>query len=112
MFIIVSKYLIPKGYAGMTVFPFIILKSNYLLENKVTINHEKIHIRQQLELLIIPFYVLYFGNMLINYYKYRNFQKAYRNIIFEREAYTNEKNLDYLQSRSFWGFTKYLISSK
>ena len=107
MFLIVSKYLIPKGYAGMTVFPFIILKSNYYLENKTTVNHEKIHIRQQLELLILPFYVLYFLNLFINYIKYKNFQMAYHNIIFEREAYANEKNLDYLKSRSFWSFIKY-----
>ena len=108
MFLIVSKYLIPKGYAGMTVFPFVILKSKYYLENKTTINHEKIHIRQQLELLVLPFYILYFGNLFLNLLIYRNFQEAYRNIIFEREAYANEKNLDYLKSRSFWSFLKFI----
>ena len=108
MFLIVSKYLIPKGYVGMTVFPFVILKSKYYLENKTTINHEKIHIRQQLELLVLPFYILYFGNLFLNLLIYRNFQKAYRNIIFEREAYANEKNLDYLKSRSFWSFLKFI----
>ncbi len=107
MFLIVSKYLIPKGYAGMTVFPFIILKEKHYLNNKTTINHEKIHLRQQMELLILPFYVLYFCNLLYNYIKYRDFQLAYRNIIFEREAYANEKNLNYLQSRSFWRFLDY-----
>ena len=107
MFLIVSKYLIPKGYAGMTVFPFVILKSKYYLENKTTINHEKIHIRQQIELLVLPFFVLYFGNLLINILRYRNFQMAYLNIVFEREAYANEKNLDYLKTRSFWMFLKY-----
>ena len=108
MFLIVSKYLIPKGYAGMTVFPFIFLKEKQYLDNKVTINHEKIHIRQQLELLILPFYIWYFGNLFYNYIKFKNFQKAYRNIIFEREAYANEKDLDYLKSRSFWKFLQYI----
>ncbi len=107
MFLIVSKYLIPKGYAGMTVFPFIILKEKKYLNNKTTVNHEKIHIRQQLELLVLPFYVLYFSNLVFNYFKYRDFQMAYHNIAFEREAYANEKNLDYLKSRSFWSFLKY-----
>lgn len=107
MFLIVSKYLIPKGYAGMTVFPFIFLKEKKYLNNIVTINHEKIHIRQQLELLVLPFYVLYFGNLFINLFRYKNFQKAYRNIIFEREAYANEKDLNYLKSRSFWRFLQY-----
>ncbi len=108
MFIIVSKYLIPKGYAGMTVFPFIILSDVKHKLNEVTINHEKIHFRQQLELLILPFYVWYFGNLFYNYLKYRDFQMAYRNIIFEREAYKNEKDLDYLKSRSFWSFWNYI----
>jgi hypothetical protein len=31
---------------------------------------------------------------------------AYRNISFEREAYANEKDLDYLKRRSFFGFLK------
>ena len=108
MFLIVSKYLIPKGYAGLTVFPFIILKSKYYLNNETTINHEKIHIRQQIELLVLPFYIIYFMNLFWNILKYKNFQKAYQNIIFEREAYANEKNLEYLKSRSFWSFIKYL----
>ncbi len=107
MFLIVSKYLIPNGYTGMTVFPFIILKHKHYLNHKTTINHEKIHIRQQIELLVLPFYILYFGNLFFNYLKYRNFQMAYRNIIFEREAYANENALDYLKSRSFWRFIKY-----
>ena len=107
MFLVVSKYFIPKGYAGMTIYPFIILKEKKYLDNKVTINHEKIHIRQQLELMILPFYMIYFGQLFWNYLKYRNFYKAYMNIIFEKEAYANEKNLDYLQSRSFWNFKKY-----
>ncbi|WP_395074008.1 hypothetical protein [Flavobacterium sp.] len=108
MIFIVSKYLIPKGYTGLTFFPFVILKYKSSKNDLITINHEKIHIRQQLELLILPFYVWYFGNLFYNYLKYRNFQKAYRNIIFEREAYANETHLNYLKSRSFWRFLKYL----
>ncbi|WP_309607449.1 hypothetical protein [Flavobacterium sp.] len=104
---IVSKYLIPKGYSGLTFFPFVILKYKSSKNDLITINHEKIHIRQQLELLILPFYIWYFGNLFYNYLKYRNFQKAYRNIIFEREAYANEKDLDYLKSRSLWRFLHY-----
>jgi hypothetical protein len=33
---------------------------------------------------------------------------AYRNISFEKEAYLNEKDPDYLKKRSFWAFKKYL----
>ncbi|WP_310556845.1 hypothetical protein [Flavobacterium sp.] len=107
MFLVVSKYLIPKGYVGLTVFPFIILKDKKHKSNEGTINHEKIHIRQQLELLVLPFYIWYFTDLFFKYLKYRDFQKAYRNILFEREAYANEKDLNYLKSRSFWKFLNY-----
>jgi hypothetical protein len=108
MFLIVSKYLIPKKYRGLTFFPFIILRNCSDKSNLILINHEKIHIRQQLELLILPFYILYFSDFLIKMIQYKDMNKAYRNIIFEREAYTKEKDLDYLKSRSFWQFLNYL----
>ena len=108
MFLIVSKYLISKKYRGFTFFPFIIIRNGFDKTDKVLINHEKIHIRQQLELLILPFYIWYFTDFLIKTILYKDSNKAYRNIIFEREAYANEKDLDYLKSRSFWKFLNYL----
>ena len=108
MFLIVAKYLIPKGYRGMAVFPFVFVKYSLDKENPVFINHERIHLRQQLELLIIPFFVLYFLEFLVRLIQYRNRDLAYRNISFEREAYANEKNFDYLKQRSFWNFLKYV----
>ncbi len=110
MILIVSKYLIPKGYRGLTFFPFVILKYRNESANKVLLNHEKIHLKQQLELLILPFYLWYFIDFFIKYLKYKNKNIAYRSIIFEREAYANEKDLNYLKSRSFWGFLKYFRS--
>ncbi|MEP3836457.1 MAG: hypothetical protein ABJM36_02365 [Algibacter sp.] len=106
--IFISKYLVPKGYTGMTVYPFVFLKSADLKTNLVLINHEKIHLKQQVELLIIPFYVFYILEFLIRLLQYRNWQKAYRNISFEREAYCNQFNLEYISGRSIWSFLKYL----
>jgi len=57
--ILISKYLIPKGYLGLAFFLFLILKSKDLKNNLNLINHERIHLIQQLELLIIPFYFIY-----------------------------------------------------
>lgn len=92
----------------MTLFPFIFLKTVALKENKVLINHEKIHLKQQLETLIIPFYFCYLLEFLIRLLQYKNWKKAYRNISFEREAYANQANLDYIENRSIWAFLKYL----
>lgn len=109
MFLIVSKYLIPKGYRGMTVFPFVILREKMGLEIPVLLNHEKIHLRQQLELLVLPFFIWYVLEYLFRLIQYRDRNLAYRNICFEREAYENEKDLDYLQQRPFWRYLKYLF---
>ena len=108
MFVIVSRYLIPKGFRGITLFPFVIVSEKDLKQNSVMINHEKIHIRHQLELLILPFFIWYGIEFLVRLIIYRDRNEAYRNISFEREAYANEKDLNYLKQRSFWRFLNYL----
>ena len=57
--------------------------------------------------MVILFYIWYFLDFLFKYLRYRNWDKAYRNIIFEREAYNNQSNLDYLKVRGIWWFTAY-----
>lgn len=106
--IFISRYLVPKGYTGLTVFPFVFLKNSRFKTDYVLINHEKIHLKQQLEMLLIPFYLVYGFEFLFRLFQYKNWNSAYRNISFEREAYANELNLDYLKQRPFWGFLKYL----
>ena len=108
MLIIVSRYLIPKGFRGFTFFPFVFLKYRKDTDNEVLLNHEKIHIKQQLEMLVVPFFIWYFLEFLYRLIQFRKRNIAYRNISFEREAYENEKDLNYLQSRPFWRFLKKL----
>ena len=108
MFVIVSKYLIPKGFRGITLFPFIVVSEDGLKQDPVMINHEKIHIRQQLEVLVLPFFIWYGIEFLIRLLIYGNKNKAYKNISFEREAYAKEKDLNYLKQRSFWKFLNYI----
>jgi hypothetical protein len=97
--------------AGMALFPFIFVKTHHLKLNKVIINHERIHLRQQLELLLLPFYFLYLLNYLLNLLYYLKREKAYRNIVFEREAYGNDGNLNYLEERKFWSWLRYFSSA-
>ena len=106
--VLVSRIFVPKGYSGITLYPFIFLKSRDFKRDLILLNHEEIHLRQQLELLIIPFFVWYVLEYLFKIVKYKNHLKAYQNISFEVEAYQNEKDLEYLKSRSFWNFLKYL----
>ncbi len=106
--ILVFRFLVPKGYNGITIFPFVFLKNKTIANNKVTINHEKIHLKQQLELLIFPFYILYLIEYGIRFFQYKNPYLAYRNISFEREAYDNQNDFHYLKKRKFWNFLNYL----
>ncbi len=70
----------------------------------VLINHERIHLRQQLEMGLILFYIWYFAEYLIRLVQYKKHYLAYLHISFEREAYQNEADLDYLKKRTFWAF--------
>ena len=106
--ILVSKFIVPRGYVGITIFPFVFLKYSALKANSTVLNHEKIHLRQQLEMLVVPFFVFYGFEFLYKLMRYKNWYEAYRNLSFEREAYRNEKDLNYLKSRPFWAFLKYL----
>lgn len=108
MKIVINKRFVPKGYAGISLFPFVVLAKAEYKENKVLINHEAIHIQQQKELLVLPFFIWYGLNYLYNLFKYKNHREAYHNIIFEREAYGNQYDLEYLKNRKRYAFKKYL----
>ncbi|QQT28241.1 hypothetical protein [Sphingobacterium spiritivorum] len=110
--LIVSKFwtrIFSFGKAhAVTVYPFIFLSRAIFLEDKTLLNHERIHLRQALELGIIFFYLWYLIEFLVRLIQQRNFRRAYLRISFEREAYSNEQNQDYLKNRSFWEFRKYI----
>ncbi len=96
----------PKRYC-MNLFGSIWARDTSWIDTFV-INHERIHTAQMKELLFIPFYVWYLIEWLIRLLQYRNWNKAYRNISFEREAYSNDHNLSYLPNRRPFSSLKYL----
>ncbi|TFF40249.1 hypothetical protein [Mucilaginibacter psychrotolerans] len=87
--------------SAMALFPFILLRSSAMRKDEVLLNHERIHLRQQIELLVLPFYMFYLLNYLVNLARYRNHHQAYMGISFEREAYKMEVDLAYLNRRKF-----------
>ncbi|MFN3756703.1 MAG: hypothetical protein ACK4RM_07095 [Flavobacterium sp.] len=107
MIVVVFKYLIPRGFQGWVLFPFVLLRERKLLKNPVFMNHERIHLRQQLELLVLPFFIWYGIEYIFRLIQYRNRYQAYLNISFEMEAYKNETAFDYLGQRRFFSFIKY-----
>jgi len=91
---------------GMALFPFVLVKTKK--PGSILINHECIHLRQQLEMGIILFYIWYFAEYLIRLIQYRKHYLAYLHISFEQEAYRNETDMEYLTRRGFWAFLKYV----
>lgn len=96
---------------GIVLFAFVFLnkKSRFLSADEMTtlLNHERIHVRQQLELLILPFFIIYISEWLILLLKYRNKNLAYRNISLEKEAYDNAGELSYLKNRRPYAWLSY-----
>ena len=107
MKIICNKILPPKDYTAINLFGVVFVKEGTILSPQ-TINHELIHTAQGKELLWIFFYIWYGIEWLVRLIQYRDRKLAYCNISFEREAYSNQNNMDYLKTRSFWAFVNYL----
>lgn len=109
MILVCQKLLKNTKISGITLFPFILLKRPEDLQNEILINHEKIHMRQQVELLLIFFYIWYVIEYYYWYFKLKDHYLAYKFISFEREAYAMENDLNYLDSRKAWSFWKYIL---
>ncbi|MGI6048171.1 MAG: hypothetical protein ACOYEG_09230 [Petrimonas sp.] len=108
MKIIYSKYLPVKGFRAINLFGVVFARKEQGELSRQIINHELIHTRQMLELMFIGFYVWYVTEWIIKWIIYKNRFVAYRNIGFEREAFENDDNFDYLKHRKWYGFANYV----
>ena len=104
--ILFSKFRLNK-YIAITIWPFVIINKKYKGDD-ILVNHEHIHLKQQIELFWLPFFLWYLLEFLLRLVQFRNWNKAYRNISFEREAYQNEENPNYLLDRKRFNFIYYL----
>ena len=92
----------PFNNDAMTLFPFIIGKDM----DSVTVNHERIHFSQQLEMLVVPFYLWYVIEWAIKKIKWGS--DSYLHISFEKEAFANAVNMKYRKHRKHYRWVKYL----
>jgi len=90
---------------AITLFPFIISRDEM---EDTTLRHEKIHIEQQRELLVIFFYILYIWYWLKGKVKGMTNSNAYMSIPFEQEAYRKMYSDDYLSKRKKYAWRKYI----
>ena len=108
---IVYNRLVPfRGFLAINLFGVLFVRLNSdgskpLLTDS-TLNHESIHTAQMKELGYIFFYLLYFMEWMIRLVI--NPLNAYRSISFEKEAYRNEDNPDYLKTRRHYSWIHYL----
>ena len=84
------------GVYGAAWFPGIIIVRPGASD--ALIRHERIHLRQQLELLYFGFIILYLILLAI---------KGYKNHPMEREAFGNQRKKTYLKKRKWYAWTKY-----
>ena len=106
--LLVIPHIFPSTFNALAVWPFIILKERSLKRDAVLLHHERIHLRQQLELLWVFFFLFYVVEYAVKIIIYKDLKTAYHNISFEREAYGNEHDDNYLTNRNFWNFLRYL----
>ena len=105
MKIVQNKLIPPKGFKAITLFGIVFARKEL---NETSKNHEAIHIRQGNEMLWILFYLWYGIEWIVRLIQFRDKMLAYYNISFEREAYANEHNLNYLKERKFYYFLHYI----
>ncbi|MBP8725259.1 MAG: hypothetical protein KBF37_07785 [Saprospiraceae bacterium] len=101
--------LLSGSFAGaMALWPFIVVRKPTDRFNASLMNHERIHLRQQVELLVVPFYVWYALEYLLRRLHSNGHLQAYQSIGFEREAIQNELDPDYLSHRKPYAFLRCL----
>ena len=103
--------LLPNGFEAITLFGhvFDVRKKDDLFDylsnyfgGKVLVNHERIHMMQAetFKTKYLGFYIYYIWYWFIGLFKYGvKHNASYYNIPFEREAYMNEENFDYSESK-------------
>lgn len=130
---VIYNNIIPfKGSKAVTIWPLIFARKSAKWLKDYEENHEKIHLRQQLEVLVMSamiilmavlsldlsrwwmltsfgvYYTWYGLEWLIRLAVYRDTHMAYRNIAFEQEAYLNERDMAYLNQRKAFVWVRYI----
>lgn len=130
-----NKYIPVQGFKAFFFCGILFVRGNAKIDD-VTMNHESVHSRQYVEvgilslILLLPlvfnglwwlwlilsvfaFYILYVIEWFVKFIIYKlNTHKAYKNTSFEREAYSNEKDLSYLDNRKRFAWIKYITKNE
>lgn len=106
--VIYNKYLPIKGYVAINLFGLVFARKEFKPISERTLNHERIHTAQMKELLYVFFYLWYGIEWIVRLFQYRDRKEAYYNISFEKEAYKNQYDWEYLKARKKYQILRYL----
>ena len=95
----------PIEIGSITIGPLIFSRG---ISSERTRRHEAIHWEQYKECLIVGFLILYLAFWLRGLLRGLGGSGAYYDIPFEREAYNNDHDLEYLENRRLWAWRKEL----
>lgn len=99
--IVIRNRLLPIGrrFNAINICGLLFVKPNARLTPEL-LNHERIHTRQMLELLIAPFYIVYVLEWLVRVVlSGGDLYGSYRSLSAEREAYRYQNEPGYLKIR-------------
>ncbi len=130
---IIYNNIIPfQGYKAVAIWPLIFARESTKPLKTYEENHEKTHLRQQLEVLIASavamaalilvfgwswwwmlvslavYYTSYGIDYAVRYLAYGSSDEAYRNIAAEQEAYNNQYDTAYLKRRRPFAWVEYI----
>lgn len=107
---IIYNKIIPfgKGFYAINLFGVLFAKGPC---DRVMINHEMIHTAQIKELGYLFFYIVYLIEWLVRIIQFRGYVEGYRNISFEREAYANQHDPEYLEKRRRFSVIRYITKN-
>lgn len=107
---VVKNIFIPfPGFVAINLFGVLFVRKEHAWRLKPNVyNHEAIHTEQMKEMFWIFFYLWYLAEWLIRVLFTKDFfsKQAYYHISFEREALTNENDMDYIANRKHYAWLK------
>lgn len=133
---VIYNSIIPfQGCQAITILPVIFARDSFRPLKENTVRHESIHLRQQLEVLIVSaaviailclttdiswwwmaaaplcYFVMYGLEYLVRLFVYGKGKEAYHNISTEQEAFMYERDTEYLSRRKAFAWVKYLTKT-
>ena len=108
MLIIYNKVLPFPGYQAINLFGIIFARGSEPLSAR-TVTHELIHTQQMRETLFLGFYIWYLLEFLIKLLICFNWDRAYRSVSFEQEAYNFDNWSRWLYMRDYYSWRVYVF---